>query len=268
MKGVFGEQRLVRSDVGAAQRLLFRLMGVADPSYYLHHRYLHRALDSWGVPPPTRILDAGCDTAEFSFYLARRYAAADVLGVDIAEERIPRDRELARRLGIGNARFDIGDLVSLHRPGEFDLVVCIDVLEHIAEQRVALENLAASLRPDGLAFFHLPTARPRPVPFHRWLDDFRAWSEKEHQAEVLTAEQFRSRVEKTGLEVLESRPTFGYYTGELATSLFALPFRNTPLNRIFQALLAPVCRLLAWADQFGLEQTRYAIAVMARKPGV
>jgi len=62
-------------------------------------------------------------------------------------------------------------------------------------------------------------------------------------------------------------PTFGYWSGELATSLFALPYRNTWRNRVFQLALAPICRSLAMLDQVGRQRTRYAVAVLLRKQG-
>ena len=69
------------------------------------------------------------------------------------------------------------------------------------------------------------------------------------------------------LEVLIARRTFGYFTGEMATSLFALPYAHTPLNRVMQGLLAPVCRLLTLADPWEIETVRYAVAILARRRG-
>lgn len=263
----FGEQRLVREDTGLGQRLLFRVLGVADPAHYLHHRYLRQALERHvDQANPQRILDAGCGTGDHAIYLAQRYPRAEVVGVDISPERVATVRQVARQLGLTNTRFEPADLTVLPFANEFDFVFSIDVLEHIIEQRKALSNLAGALRPGGIAFFHIPTARPRPVPFSRWLEDFHSWAEGEHLAEELTPSDFTQRVRETRLEVMDSRATFGYLTGELATSLFALPYRNTPLNRVFQVALAPLCRLLALADSLDPSQTRYAVAVLARRP--
>jgi hypothetical protein len=74
-------------------------------------------------------------------------------------------------------------------------------------------------------------------------------------------------VSNAGLNIKSAIPTFGRWTGELATSLFAVPYRNTPINRIAQLLLSLPCRLLVASDRLMLDSTRYAICVWGRKPG-
>jgi len=263
----FGEQRLVRADVSAAHRLHFRMFGVADPAHFVHHRWMRRELAEERVRDPRRILDAGCGTGDHSFYLARRFPEAHVLGVDIDRQRIERNRDTAGRLGMRNIQFEVADLERFDEREAFDLVVSIDVLEHIAGQAQAMANLAAALRPGGLALFHIPCERPRPAPFSRFLQDFHEWGEREHVADELSAEVFAQRVADSGLTVVRTRRTFGYFTGELATSLFAIPYRNTTLNRALQLAVSVPCRGLALLDSLELDATRYAVGVTARRPG-
>lgn len=241
-------------------------MGVADPAHYLHHRYLRRALDSLGHRfRPRDILDAGCGRGDHAIYLARRYPEAHVLGIDVDERLVERSREAARLLGVPNVRFEVGDLARIDAQAAFDLIVSIDVLEHIREQEAALDGLARALRPGGIAFYHIPTVRERPVPFSARLGGFHAWAEVEHIAEDQTWDSFGAAVRESGLRVLDQQRTFGFYTGELATSLFAMPYTDTPLNRALQGALAPICRVLTLADAFGLERTRYAVALLCTR---
>ena len=86
-----------------------------------------------------------------------------------------------------------------------------------------------------------------------------------HVEDDLAPEEFVERVTVSGLEVLEARRTFARWTGEAACSLFALPYANTPLNRMAQIALTPVCKILAMSDTLG-GGARYALAVTARKP--
>ncbi|MBX7119754.1 MAG: class I SAM-dependent methyltransferase [Gemmatimonadaceae bacterium] len=261
----FGEQRLVRPEIGSAARLHFQLFGVADPAHYLHNRVLRRLLLPALAAAPTRILDAGCGRADHSIFLARCFPQAQVLGIDIDAPMIARNTDTARRLGLGNVEFAVGDLTTLDAPETYDVIVSIDVLEHITEQQKALTNLARALKPGGTSFYHIPTVRERPVPFSRFLGDFHAWGEEEHVADDLSADEFTARVAASGLEVLKSERTFGYWTGELATSLFAMPYKNTPLNVVAQLVLAVPGRALAMVDELGFDRTRYAVGVLGRK---
>lgn len=267
MAAVFGEQRLHLDGVSLPERMLFRAMGVADPAHYLHSLYFTRALDRWPAFAPREILDAGCGRGDYTFYLARRYPGARVLGVDMDQARIDRNRLMAKRLGIGNAEFELADLVGHDFGRRFDLVISVDVLEHIVAQEEALRNLLRHLSDDGRVFFHVPTVRERPVPFSGLLAGFHAWAEDEHLAEERSATEFVGVMRRAGFEITSTHRTFGYFTGELATSLFMLPYRKTLFNQVMQAALAPVCRVLSWLDLLGLERTRYAVAVTARRRG-
>ena len=263
----FGEVRALPQLRGTVERQLYRLMGVADPAHYLHHRILEQALDAMPELAPSVILDAGSGPGDHAFYLARRFPRAAVIGFDIDEGRVRQSTLEAELLAIDNVSFATSDLAHLDRqfPGRrFDLIVCIDVLEHIRDQRVALKALRDHLSPSGALVLHMPTARPRPVPFSRWLNDFFAWGDREHVAKELTAGQIVELIEQSGFSILRVRPTFGYWTGELATSLFAIPFRATRLNRGIQGLLAPMCRLLVLADGVAGQKCRYAVLVVAR----
>jgi ubiquinone/menaquinone biosynthesis C-methylase UbiE len=260
----FGEQRLALPNISTAERLLFKAMGVADPAHYLHGRYFRRALAQWKDLHPRAILDAGCGRGDYSFYLARRFPDAQVYGVDVDQARIERNRQMAKQLGLDNVSFLVADIVTVRFPTAFDLIVSIDVLEHIPQQEQALRNLASQLMPEGRAFYHIPTVRERPVPFSGALAGFHDWAEEEHLAEERSAAAFLDVLRRTGYLVTRSQRTFGYYTGELATSLFNIPYEKTLTNKLLQAMLSPVCRVLALADGLGLEKTRYALAAEAQ----
>ncbi|MFL5489462.1 MAG: class I SAM-dependent methyltransferase [Gemmatimonadaceae bacterium] len=264
-KPKFGEQRLALREVSAPERLLFQTMGVVDPAHYLHSLYFRQALAKWKDFYPRAILDAGCGRGDYSFYLARLFPDAQVYAVDIDQARVERNRRVAARLGLDNVSFQVADLVTAKFPVDFDLIISIDVLEHIADQEQALRNLSGQLSAEGRVFFHIPTTRERPVPFSRALVGFHEWAEKEHVAEDRSAADFLELMRRTGYSVSRSHRTFGYYTGELATSLFNLPYQSTLRNKVLQAMLSPICRVLALADVLGLERTRYALATEAHR---
>mgnify|MGYP001612014669 CR=1 FL=1 len=255
----FGDQRLVRSESGAAERFLFRIMGVADPAHYLHGIYFQRELNRLGDFYPSNILDAGCGAGDYTFYLARRYPRSNVLGVDINDRWIKKNRETAIQLGISNVQFQCHDMSGDDYQTQFDLVVSVDVLEYIADKKIAMELLFQAMKPKAMVFFHIPTIRERPAPFSRW-------SAKENPIKKLSADEFLTIVRNTGLEIQRFHRTFGLFTGELATGLYALHNASNKFNREICAFLAFPCRLLASADTLNIERTRYAVAVLAQKP--
>lgn len=111
-----------------------------------------------------RVLDAGCGTGYGSELLASQ-GAAEVVGVDVDADAI----EAASRSDSRRATFAAADLRDLPADlGEFDVVVCFEVIEHIAEPEVALDRLAAVLRRGGILVVSSPNRDVYPPgnPFH------------------------------------------------------------------------------------------------------
>jgi SAM-dependent methyltransferase len=94
------------------------------------------ALAGQVAPAPRRILDAGCGEG-FAMRAIFGHAYAEVVGLDGS----PRAARLAGRLNPGRG-FAAGDLYALPFPDRsFDLVVCLEVLEHLEEPQAGLREL-------------------------------------------------------------------------------------------------------------------------------
>ena len=106
-----------------------------------------------------RALDVGCGAGLLCEPLARLGAA--VKGVDAAEENIAAARQHAAGAGLA-IDYHSGELTALGL-GRFDLVTCMEVLEHVADKPAFVAALAASLAPGGLLILSTPnrTAQSR-----------------------------------------------------------------------------------------------------------
>lgn len=97
------------------------------------------------------VLDAACGGGFGSAYLAR--VATAVLGLDLDEDMLAWARGHFRA---DNLSFRSRDL---HEPvpgGPFDLLVCLETLEHVRDPRLCLANLVATLRSQGVAVVSVP----------------------------------------------------------------------------------------------------------------
>jgi SAM-dependent methyltransferase len=91
-----------------------------------------------GALSPRRVLDAGCGEGIVAAWLSVALPDAEITGVDARPEAIA---EASRRTP--SLRAEIGDLYALpFGDGEFDLVLAIEVLEHLDRPRAALRELA------------------------------------------------------------------------------------------------------------------------------
>ena len=82
------------------------------------------------------VLDAGCGTGILLQQISEAYPRTHLTGSEYASQGL----EFAKRR-LPHAEFHVLDLSRAVLPGKYDLVTCIDVLEHIPEDRAALRNL-------------------------------------------------------------------------------------------------------------------------------
>ncbi|MBA3374535.1 MAG: class I SAM-dependent methyltransferase [Actinobacteria bacterium] len=128
---------------------------------------LQRFLDEIFADVKVRqVLDAGCGYSlpiDFS-------KSVRLIGLDVSAEALERNRNIDAGI--------VGDLATypLSRE-EYDAVVCWNVLEHLAEPRTAIANMAGSLRPGGVLIVAIPNlwslkgmiTKLTPHRFHVWV---------------------------------------------------------------------------------------------------
>ena len=101
----------------------------------------------------TSALDVGCGAGLLAEPLAR--LGATVTGVDATPEVIAVAREHAAAMGL-TIDYRVGDVQELE--GQFDLITCMEVIEHVADPALFVRALAKRLAPDGLLIMSTPNA--------------------------------------------------------------------------------------------------------------
>jgi 2-polyprenyl-6-hydroxyphenyl methylase/3-demethylubiquinone-9 3-methyltransferase len=110
-----------------------------------------RYFDRFVAWPGARVLDLGCAGGFMAEGMARKGAA--VTGIDPAADAVAAARSHARSSGL-TIRYDVGVGEALPYPdASFDAVLCVDVLEHVADLSRVLAETARVLRPGGLFLF-------------------------------------------------------------------------------------------------------------------
>lgn len=139
------------------------------------------------APPerPLRILDAGCGTGGM-LDLYRGWSDADACGVDVSPDALSFSRQR------GHGRLAGSDLTLLpFRSGTFDVVTALDVIEHVADDSRAVEEISRVLRPGGILVASVPA-----YPF--------LWSSHDealHHHRRYHMRQFRDLLQASGMRV-------------------------------------------------------------------
>jgi len=209
------------------------------------------------APSTARILDVGCGTGATTLGL-RQFGA--VVGMDIGGRAL----EVARERGISVARASAAQLPA--RSDSFDLVVALDVLEHLEDDVAAAREMRAALRPGGLLLATVPA-----YPF--------LWSG--HDEALGHRRRYRRRqllgvLERAGFEVvLCSYAMSSILPAAIVVRLAERWARRGPPRREsgYIAVPAPINRLLSWITSTESHLLRWitlpfglSLAVVARRP--
>ncbi|HEX6998706.1 MAG TPA: bifunctional 2-polyprenyl-6-hydroxyphenol methylase/3-demethylubiquinol 3-O-methyltransferase UbiG [Gammaproteobacteria bacterium] len=99
-----------------------------------------------------RVLDVGCGGGILAEALARR--GARVVGIDLAAPGLEAAREHAAAQGLAIEYVCASAAeIAAREPGAFDVVTCLELLEHVPNADEVVAACARALRPGGAAFF-------------------------------------------------------------------------------------------------------------------
>ena len=116
--------------------------------YRGRRRIIRTELDRLPLPAGARVLDAGCGSGRT---LEELVPYGEVHGIELD----PGAAEFARARGSGEVQ--IGRLEELPwEDGSFDLITCLDVIEHTPDDRVTLSELRRVCRPGGFLLLTVP----------------------------------------------------------------------------------------------------------------
>jgi 2-polyprenyl-6-hydroxyphenyl methylase/3-demethylubiquinone-9 3-methyltransferase len=111
-----------------------------------------------------KILDVGCGGGILSEALAR--AGAQVTGIDLAQAAIEVAREHAQDGGLSiDYRITNIEDIATTQEGDFDVVTCMEMLEHVPDPEGIVAACAKALKPGGHAFFSSINRTPKAFLF-------------------------------------------------------------------------------------------------------
>ena len=111
-----------------------------------------------------RVLDVGCGGGILAEAMAGR--GADVLGIDLAERSLAVAELHALESGarVRYERIAAEDLAG-REPTGFDVVTCMEMLEHVPDPRSTIRACATLVKPGGWVFFSTINRNPKSVLF-------------------------------------------------------------------------------------------------------
>jgi SAM-dependent methyltransferase len=105
-----------------------------------------------------KLLDAGCGFGQYDRFILEQFQQVKVYSVDVKEDYLEDNRRYFKdEIASGRITFYEADLLNFTSEIKFDVIICIDVLEHIEEDKRVMKNLSASLKKDAYFLMHSPS---------------------------------------------------------------------------------------------------------------
>lgn len=136
-------------------------------------QHVYRTLRSWerAAGRPLRVLDVGGRRSQYTIGLKSTIAVSDIpketalqKHLDLGATDSMRQQLLARRSNVSH--YVIDDMTATKLAAEsFDVVVAVEVIEHVDDDEAFIRNIGTVLVPGGRVLLTTPNGDYRPVPY-------------------------------------------------------------------------------------------------------
>ncbi len=122
-------------------------------------------IDELAVLRGKQVLDVGCGGGILAEAMSRR--AAHVTGIDLAARPLGVARLHALEAGVENLEYrEIAtEALAEAQPASFDVVTCMEMLEHVPDPSAVVRACATLVRPGGWVFFSTLNRNPKSFLF-------------------------------------------------------------------------------------------------------
>jgi len=250
------------------RKIFYRLLDML----LLRSWHIRKELSKWNAPENPVVLDAGSGFGQYTYRIARRFPNALIKAVDVKEEQVLDCNQFFLKVKM-NSRviFEKADLTTFVEPDQFDLVLSVDVMEHIEEDLQVFKNFFASMKEGGLLLISTPSDQGGSDTDHHTENETSGFID-EHVRDGYNVDDIRQKLQVAGFSNINVRYQYGI-PGSLAWRLsMKYPIQILGVSKIFFVLLPfyyiiayPISALLNWFDVTGEHKTGTGLIVTANK---
>lgn len=215
------------------------------------------------------LLDAGSGFGQYDRFLLSQFDQVQIHSVDVKEDYLKDNRYYFEdEILNGRIQFYKANLLDFESETQFDMIICIDVLEHIEDDIKVMENLYQCLHPGGYFIMHSPS---------HYSEEDADGDESfvgEHARPGYSKEELAAKLDSAGFIPDNIHYTYGFWGHKawvmsvkwpmLWFNKFGLP-AVIPLL-IYYPLVLPFCLVMNLADLYTKNKKGNGVYAVARKP--
>ncbi len=233
--------------------------------------HVHKELKAWARDKRDKaihIYDAGAGYGQYSYWLSGFSPKWKVTAIDVKEEQVADCNGFVQAIGRPQVKFQVGDVTKFQQPDSFDLVVCIDVMEHILEDEAALRCYSTSLHTGGMLIISTPSDQGG-SDVH---DEGEGSFIEEHVRDGYNIGDIEAKCLRNGFSKVEARYSYGA-PGKISWRLsMKWPLLMLNTSKLFFLILPfyyliayPIAYVLNWLDVSMKHPTGTGLIVKAWK---
>ena len=112
------------------------------------------------LPLSASVLDAGMGFGQYSWWMTKRFPGWKITAADIKSEQVADCNAFFIKTGVADRIKAVeADLVTWERDEKYDLVLCVDVMEHIEEDSRVFSNFFNSMNRGSRLIISTPSDR-------------------------------------------------------------------------------------------------------------
>lgn len=220
-------------------------------------------------PGKAYVLDAGSGFGQYTWRMSRMNPQWNIKAVDINTEQIEDCNNFFKRTGLSNrVAFQTADLTTLADHNIYNIILSVDVMEHIGEDVLVFKNFYNSLKNNGILLISTPSDQGG--------SDVHGEEEKsfidEHVRDGYGIGEITKKLSMAGFSGVEAGYTYGK-PGNISWRLsMKYPIKMLNISYLFFVLLPfyylvffPVSIILNIFDLHMAHKTGTGLLVTARK---
>jgi len=214
------------------------------------------------------ILDAGMGFGQYSYFLSSFNKNWKIRGVDVKDEQIADCNNFFNRIGRTNASFAFADLTAFSEPEAYDLILSVDVMEHILDDTAVFRNFHASLKKGGMVLISTPSDQGGSDVHDHEDGSFI----EEHVRDGYNIQEIQDKLKASGFTSTEARYQYGK-PGQVSWRLsMKYPIQLLGVSKLFFIILPfyylftfPISLILNYMDVNGKDKTGTGLIVKGWK---
>ncbi len=258
---VFGTSVLLR-------KFFYRLLNILLLRTWHIHKEIKNFRRKYKHVENISILDAGSGFGQYTYYLAKKNPNWQIESIDINDSEIKACNDFFEKAGLKNISCKVADLTNFSNPEKYDMILSVDVMEHIENDQAVFYNFFESLKKNGM----LIISTPSDIGGSDVTNDKKESFIDEHVRDGYSKNDIFLKLKKVGFKNLDIYYTYGKY-GKLSWRLsmkyplFLIKHKwMLPVLFFYYIIVMPFCLLLNFADTRINNKKGTGLIVKAYKP--